>query len=198
MHIDENLSWSVHINNMCTNLAQILAAFWRMHQYLDFKTKMLYYNSYILPKLMYCINVWGPNASTVLLNKLHIIQKRAVRIVFNTCRDAHTSSLFLNARILNIHQLVLYNHAVLMFKVLNQMSPSYLYVFESVVEKGGRELRSATLNLLNVPHATHQHGFKAFRCSGARVWNSLPIYIRECTSINNFKKLCKDYIFSQM
>ena len=86
-----------------------------------------------------------------------------------------------------------------MYKILNGLSAPYLAcLFKDYNVSTVRELRSATHNLLNVPRAIHQYGFKAFRCSGARIWNSLPSDIKECNTLTKFKNLCKTHIFSQM
>ena len=97
MHVDETLPWSVHVNMLCSSLTRVIGAFWRIHTILDYRAKVLYYNSYILPKLTYCISIWGPNVAISLINKLYIIQKRAVRIIFNTGIDTPSQFLFLNA-----------------------------------------------------------------------------------------------------
>ena len=200
MHVDETLSWSVHVNMLCSSLTRVIGAFWRIHTFLDYRAKMLYYNSYILPKLTYCISVWGPNVATSLINKLYIIQKRAVRIIFNTGIDTPSQFLFLNARLLNINQLVFYNQAVFIFKILNNLSaPCLSSMLESNTCSSSRQLRSSVKsNLLKVPHAFHNCCFKAFRCSGPRVWNALPNNVRDCNNFNTFKRLCKRHIFSQM
>ena len=120
-------------------------------------------------------------------------KKRALRMVFNVERDTPSSELFLNARLLNVEQLVFYCVAVLMFKILNGLSAPYfsnLFVFHD----NGRALRSKSLNLLHIPYASHQLGFKALRCSGARVWNSLLSNIRECKRLDIFKHLCETYL----
>ena len=192
MHVDETISWSVHVNMLCSSLTRVIGAFWRIHTFLDYRVKVLYYNSYILSKLTYCISIWGPNLATSLINKLYIIQKRAVRIIFNTGIDTPSQFLFLNARLLNINQLVFYNQAVFIFKILNNLSaPCLSSMLESNTCSSSRQLRSSVKsNLLKVPHA--------FRCSGPRVWNALPNNVRDCSNFNTFKILCKRYIFSQM
>ena len=65
--IDEHLTWKLHINNLCSTLSCTIAAFWKINKYLDFNAKVLYYNGYILSRLLYSANVWSAAAPKYLL-----------------------------------------------------------------------------------------------------------------------------------
>ena len=60
------------------------------------------YNSLITPYLRYGLTVWG-QASKTHLNKLLILQKRALRFIYFSDRRDHAIPLFLNAHILPIN-----------------------------------------------------------------------------------------------
>ena len=66
--VDEHLSWSCHIDRVCTKISQLIGVLFCMRHFLDFKTKIMFYNSYILPQIDYGINMWK--------NQLHVIQKK--------------------------------------------------------------------------------------------------------------------------
>ena len=89
---------------------------------------------------------------------------------------------------------------MLIFKILNNLLAPYLsLVLELKKCSSIRQLRSSDKsNLLKVTHAFHNCCFKAFGCSGPRVWNALLNNLRECSNFNTFERLCKCYIFSQM
>ena len=61
--IDEHLSWSCHIDRVCTKISQLIGVLFRMRHFLDFKTMFMFYNSYILPQIDYGINMWGNSAA---------------------------------------------------------------------------------------------------------------------------------------
>jgi putative component of membrane protein insertase Oxa1/YidC/SpoIIIJ protein YidD len=46
------------------------------------KTRILFYNAYILPHLDYCCSIWG-DCSKYLLESLLKLQKRAARIILD-------------------------------------------------------------------------------------------------------------------
>ena len=81
------------------------------------------YRSLILPYFTYRLVAWG-NASKNYLNKIVVLQKRVLRLIYFVDRKAHAIPLFVNAKILPIT--FLYYEAVckLMFDVHNDSAPS--------------------------------------------------------------------------
>ena len=59
------------------------------------------YKSLILPYLTYGLVAWG-NASKNYLNKIVVLQKRVLRLIYFVNREEHAIPLFLNAKILPI------------------------------------------------------------------------------------------------
>jgi hypothetical protein len=49
---------------------------------LNHKTRILFYNAYILPDLDYCCSIWG-DCSKYLFESLLKLQKRAARIILD-------------------------------------------------------------------------------------------------------------------
>ena len=47
--IDNNFKWRNHIEFVCLKLSKLLGLFYRIHVFLNRTSKLLFYNSYILP-----------------------------------------------------------------------------------------------------------------------------------------------------
>ena len=62
------------------------------------------YNSMILPYLYYCNLAWGGTYKTDL-QRIVILQKRALRIVNNSTYDANTSPIFKELKLLKFHDI---------------------------------------------------------------------------------------------
>ena len=60
-----------------------------------------------------------------------------------------------------------------------------------------RSLRSAAECLLKQPPSRTSYGDRAFSVVGPRLWNSLPIYIRNCDTVSSFKSCLKTFLFRQ-
>ena len=76
----------------------------------------------ILPYLSYCNIIWG-NCASYLLQKLLLLQKRAIRVITKSPHLAHTEVLFHKQNILNIYDLHSYFVASYMFSYLQNYLP---------------------------------------------------------------------------
>ena len=77
--VDATYSWNAHINHIIKKVNSSLALLRRIKKYLNHKTRILFFNAYILPHLDYCCSIWG-ECSKYLPENLLILRKRAARI----------------------------------------------------------------------------------------------------------------------
>ena len=59
VHIDACLSWCHHIQNIRNKIAKGLGIICKARKVLQQSTLLALYNSFILPYLTYCIEIWG-------------------------------------------------------------------------------------------------------------------------------------------
>ena len=59
MYIDENLTWKPQIDHVCSKLSSLNGVLYRQSFYMDYNMKNVFYNSFILSHIDYCINIWG-------------------------------------------------------------------------------------------------------------------------------------------
>jgi len=91
--IDEHLTWQSQINSVCRKLNFKLALLKRINYFINYETKKLFYNSYILTTMDYCCALWC-SATQSHLRKIHSIQKRAAKIILNKPYSTHSAPLF--------------------------------------------------------------------------------------------------------
>jgi hypothetical protein len=84
---------------------------------------------------------------------------------------------------------------VITFKALHGLAPSYIVdLIKPYVP--ARNLRSANQNLLHQPKFNLKtFGACAFSVSAPRLWNSMPVELKQKDSINSFKKGLKTWLF---
>ena len=84
------------------------------------------------------------------------------------------------------------------FKSLNGLAPFYLSDLISTYVPS-RSLRSASLSLLHVPRSNQKtYGDRAFAVAAPRLWNALPIQMRQPgTALDTFKRSLKTLLFKQ-
>ena len=89
--------------------------------YEDCQGKTIYFaifDSY----LSYCCFVWAQNCSTI--ERIVILQKKAVRIINFQPRNSHASHLFKQSSILKFHDKICLENILFISKSLNNLSPS--------------------------------------------------------------------------
>ena len=123
----------------------------RIKQYLSLPIRKLFYNAYILPNLDYCYTIWG-NANNELLNTVIKSQKRAARSILDKPIDTPSSEMFAELYWMTFPERVNYQKAVLMFKIMHGLTPSYLHnLFQFTSEIHNRSIRLTSEDLLYIP-----------------------------------------------
>ena len=83
VHMDQYLSWDVHIAEGINKISRALVIICHAKQYFPLSALQTIYRSMVEPYFRFCCPVWGM-CGTTALNKLQKIQNRAARIVTNS------------------------------------------------------------------------------------------------------------------
>ena len=59
LHIDENLNWNIHVNNLCKYLRKMCYYFYYVRNFLDIKTCLKVYHALVGSHINYGIHIWG-------------------------------------------------------------------------------------------------------------------------------------------
>ena len=78
VHIDENISWNVHIESIAKKIASGLGALKRCRRFVPQSTLHSVFSALIQPHFDYCSVVWG-HCNKTLSDKLQKLQNRAAR-----------------------------------------------------------------------------------------------------------------------
>ena len=191
VHIDENLSWTAHIDKLSKKIAAGIGALKRSRPYVPQNTLQSIYNSLIQPHFDYCSIVWG-HCNATLANKLQILQNRAARIFTFSQYDSSSGPLLdqLGWKRLDTQRQI--QEATMVYKALHCLTPNYLSALFSQknVPYNLRDCESK----LSVPHPRTNFLINSFRYSGAVLWNSLPLELRQSESLNSFRKGCRSFL----
>ena len=96
--------------------------------------------------------------------------------------------MFKELQWLSFPQRVHYHTCLFVYKSLNGHAPEYLsQLFTNFFELHSRYLRSVDKDKLNLPFAWTNYFAKSFSDEGAKLWNALPIHLRQFSNINTFK-----------
>ena len=130
------------IDNLCSILASKISLLEHISVYVPQDVQKMFYQAYILPILDYGSNTWG-TTSTANIERLSKLQKRAARIILKA--DFMTSSyMFEILGCQTIPKRLLYNKSVLVYKALNNLTPTYITnLLTPVSQTHSRSLRSS-------------------------------------------------------
>ena len=96
---------------------------------------------------------------------------------------------------LPVRQRVTFKIAVLVCQCLTGQAPAYL---ADDCQLSTRRLRSTDTATCVVRRSNNSFGDRCFAAAGPRlygVWNMLPIYLRLCDSLGQFKRMLKTHLF---
>ena len=134
---------------------------------------------------------------THLIRGLQSVQNAATRLI---CKlRPHHSCAIVSLQWLRISDRIIYEIAVLTFKILHRTAPQYLGPVVRVADLPGRQaLRSASTNRLVLPPIKLSTiGSRAFPVAGPQLWNSLPENITSAPPLLTFRKRLKTHLFKQ-
>ena len=77
-----NLTWSIHIDQLCKKLLKRIAVLARVTKYVSTRYRLMLYNASIKPLFEYCCSVWS-NCSQGNIDDLFKLQKRCARLILD-------------------------------------------------------------------------------------------------------------------
>ena len=164
------------ISELSKKIASGISAIKRVRYSVPYKTLLSIYNSL----------VWG-SCSKSLSQKLQKLQNRAACVITFSNYDQSTDELLRMVNWVKLDRQRLVDKSIMMYKIVNNMVPDYLsshFVFHS---------DTLTYNLRDsdcspaIPQPRTNCYKRSLAYSGAALWNSLPLDIRQSPSLDEFK-----------
>ena len=193
---DSVLNMESHVNHVCKSVNYHLRNIWKVRRYLTKKSAETLIHAIISSKIDYCNSLYY-NVPNYLLQKLQRLQNTAARIITGSKRTDHVTPSLFDLHWLPVRIRTQYKLLITVFKILNGLAPSYLHELISPY-KPTHNMRSACNNLLVVPPTRLKtFGDKAFSVCAPKLWNSLPLSLRDCHVLTIFKQNLKKYLFNK-
>ena len=155
---DTNLSWQYHVNDLSVKLNRANALLFKMRKYVSCKVLRSIYFAIFDSYLSYCCLVWAQNCSTI--QRIVILQKKAIRIINFQPRNSHISHLFKQSSILKFQDKICPENILFISKSLNNLSPSVFNTwFSFSSDQYNYETSSSTQgNLTKLFYKTNKYG----------------------------------------
>ena len=120
--IDSHLTWKYHISHVASKISRNISSTARLRHFTPFSTLQHVYRSLIFPYLSYGLVAWGQAAQSHL-DKILMLQKRAVCLMNFAQPQIHAIPYFVFSNIMSISMLYFKLSSILMLDVSNNSAP---------------------------------------------------------------------------
>lgn len=183
------------IDNLAKKCSSSIGILYKIKNYLPEKALVNLYHTLFLSHITYAITAWG-TAGCTIKNRLHVLQKRALRAISNKEYRCHSSPLFVKYNQLKIDDLCKLNVATFMYKYSNKILPS-LFDDMFITNSSNHNYNTRFASNFQFPINKLEFGNKSISHQGAKVWNNIPSNIKDAKNIHIFKNNYKDNLISQ-
>lgn len=197
VHVDENLTWNVHVRNLTRVLSYKLYTLSKASKFMNSTLLNTIYLRSIQPCLDYACSVWG-NCSEGSKFSLLRLQKRAARIVLKNFDYDNYSGIELikSLKWQSLEQRRDYYLATQMYKCVHGLAPKLLCdMIDMTSDVNERVTRNSMSLNVYVPKPNVECYRKSFKYAGGKVWNGIPNHMQSIPSVNAFKYAYKKLYF---
>ena len=192
-----NLSMIEQINQVTRIAGHHLRNIAFLKKYLDEKTIKMLIHNYVISRLDYC-NVLYYGLPNCALKRIQNVFNRAARLIKGLSpRDRITPTL-IGLHWLPVKARIVFKICLLVYQALMSGKPEYmrnmLRDFRPFTVMGLRH--SDDPFRLDEPRSATNRGSRAFERSAPRLFNSLPMEVKQSPDTRTFKRKLKTYLFS--
>ena len=192
--IDQNLSWTPHINQVKKYSMNSTRNVHRINKMLPISTRINLYNTIIVPNFDYGDVIFG-GCSEKNTKRLQLVQNFAVKSITGNKKYDSASNSFKQLKFLNLKQRRKVHESVFIHKALtNNSTPNLHKEYSNYIPKANT--RRLTTGKLTIPTHNTSKFKKSPLYRTIATWNSIPTSIPK-KSIKNHKIHYQKYLISQ-
>ena len=182
--IDNKLSYSSHVSELCKSAAGRLNALKRLKSFLCPEARKFYVNAYVLSLFNYGSLNWH-FSGLVETHKMEKIQERAIRFIYDD-QSTDYYELLKKFKLKTLYGKRIRGICSEIYKTKNNLNPSYM---KEIFESRPSAYPTRKPNDIHIPASNYKtFGEKSMRVEGAQIWNSLPEKIKSATTFEIFKR----------
>lgn len=181
--LDRKLQWGAHIECLAGKLSSAAFAVWKVRQLTDVNTARLVYFSYFHSVMSYGILLWGKAAD---IESIFIIQKRAVRAIYNLGARVSLKDRFKEVDILTVASQYIYENIMFVRKNIDKYTKNAdVHTYNT---RNSHKLAGSHHRL----HKVHN----SFAGLSVRFYNKLPLEVMNLPS-HKFKITVKNHLMER-
>ena len=198
--LDSSLDFSAQINKVCQTGFALLRNLWRISSKLsDTSLKIQIVQSCILTHIDYCNSLYV-SLPGCQIKKLQRLMNASIRFIYNIrlSDDYSITEYMQKCHFLPVKARIDYKICLLVYKIMSGAAPSYLK--ELVRPKDSLQSLRVYRDqfLLDEPKLDqNEQKNRRFSIAAPKIWNGLPLEVRQSDSLHIFKIRLKSYLFSK-
>jgi len=191
---DKNLTFKNHVDYISAKVSRSIGVIYKLSFFLPTNILHKLYYSLIQPYLLYGIEAWFSTYRSIT-NKITVLQKKACRAVNNLKSQDHTTQYFRMMGALKLQHLYEYQIATYIYKTINNDHDAEL--LDSLnLNMDMHSYYTRNRNNWRIPAFKRGKSQFSIQYTGVKFWNELSSYIRNATTVSNFKsRLRNDFFF---
>ena len=195
--LSHDLSWNKHIDVVLNKISKNIGIIAKVRHLLPLSHICILYRTLVEPYLNYCNLVWASQHKRGNLEKILKVQKKYCRIITFSEFQAHSGPLFKQLAFLTVYSIFRFQLAIFMYKCTHNLLPhneSYSFVTGNTLHS--HATRHCTDLVTAYCRTTCR--WTTVQIQGPKLWNSLPDYVKNVPSVNQFRSRVRKYVFSTM
>ena len=197
---NSTLDYKDHINYIVKCCQLHIRNLYMIKSFINEHCLLLLVHSMVFSRVDYC-NALFLGLPNYILKKLQSVLNRSARLIFGLPARTPTTSYLIQLHWLPIRARVEFKVCLLTFKILKYGEPKYLadLVQHPPVRSGIGLRHDDDLLRLYEPAAICNFSFseRSFRYMAPRLYNRLPLAMRQLSSVETFKKQLKAFLFQR-
>ena len=193
---DSTLSMDAHISHTCNKAMKSIFMLNSLRKFIPDDCKKYLVQALVFPHLFYC-DVLLTDINSVQARKLQLVQNACCRFVFGLRKYDHISKFFVKLNWPKLIDFRKFHIACILYQCLHcPYFPAYLKSrFSTLSASHSINTRSGNNRTLAIPQYSLSIYSNSFTVAATRLWNELPISLRNARSLNTFKKGYKALYF---
>ena len=188
--LEENLTWSLHINEIVNKLKRLFHIFYNIRDYLTKENSRTIYYSMIYTRIKYGITIYGSDGS-YKLNKIQVIQNQLLKVLLKKDYRFPTDELHKSMELLKVtditeQEIVTFVHNY--FR--NNLPPVFNDYYNTLANQHQRNTRNGHNLLYILGHVT-DIAASSIKIAGAKLWNNLDNNLKNIPKSKSFRSQFK-------
>ncbi len=192
--LDEQLSWSDHIDGIVAKMGRGIAMIRKCSTYLTSSVISQVIQSLVFCHLQYCPVIWSA-ASKKDINKLQLVQNRAARLALQCSRRTNIAYMHTRLSWFSVEVKLHYSLITFFRNIIFNQTPEYFFnQMQSTTNRHNHYTRSASSGHLIPPTPRTNILKHTVIYRSVMSWNSLPSHISSTQNKLSFTKFLKKHL----